>query len=395
MRWIDPFLASLRRHRILAALISVQAAIAAMLLVLGVARIGELQARLQFPSGLDEAQILQVRVAGHGDAIVQAREQQALARLPGVVAVARINQLPFGAEGWNSEFGIRPARAAGTMTAAVYLGDRGLTQALGLRMMDGRDFNAAEYPATPMQGTGYAQARHALLSQAMAEKLFPAGGAVGRTVYFGRQPLQVVGVMAGLQGRDPMQSSSLILPLWRRDSGHATYVLRLGGSMPDSSAVAAVVGAQAGRRVVDVRSVAQLRRAWFVQDRIGQWMLAIGLVLWLAGTGAGTANISDLLLQARLRQIGIRRALGARSGQIRWQLRRENLLLTGGGAGLGLLVLTGLWHVWPWLDARLPIPTAAQCLLAWLLLVATGQLALWPITHEADAVSPTLASRRA
>lgn len=395
MRWTDPFLASLRRHRLYAGLVGLQAALAAVLMVLGVARIGQLQERAGAPSGLDEDRVWSVRVRGPNSASASSPERQALAALPGVLAVARVNQLPFGIEGWSSHIGIRPGRAGGGTTASVYFGDVGLAEALGLQWVAGRDFLAGEYPSQPMRGTSYDPAGHVLLSRSLAERLFAGGHALGRSVYFGHRPLRVVGIYTHLQGRDPDQADSLVLPLRLRAPGEAVYVMRVRGRAPDVRQVEAAVAQRDARWLADLRSVASLRRDWFVHDRIGQGMLLAGLMLWLAGTVAGIANLSDLLLQARLRQIGIRRALGARAAQIRWQLRAENLWLAGGGAGLALSLAALLWPAWPWLDAALPRPGAAQWLLAWAVVTASGQLAIWPVAREADAISPALASRRA
>jgi len=394
MPWTDPFLASLRPHRLLAGLIGLQAAATAALLVLAVARFGQLEARAHAPSGVDETRVWLVRVAGRADSAMRSRERLALAALPDVTAVTRVNQLPFGSEGWLSYVGSHPRRAGGATLASVYLGDAGLRGMLGVRLREGRDFLPEESPAQPMRGVSYAQAQHVQISAELAERLFPSGGALGKPVYFDDRPLRVVGVYDLLQGQEPEQQASLILPLKLDPREDRPYLLRVRDPAPDTQQIAAAIAAQPGRWLVDARSVAQLRQRWFGHDRVAQLMIALGLMLWLAGTAVGIANLADLLLQARLKQIGIRRALGASSGQIRWQLRRENLWLVGCGAGLGLLALHALWRLFPALEAALPAPDAPQYLLTWVLMLATGQLALWPVTHEADAVSPALASRR-
>ena len=394
MPWTDPFLASLRPHRLLAGLIGLQAAATAALLVLAVARFSQLEMRAHAPSGVDETRLLQVRVAGPSDATVRMHERAALGALPGVAVVTRVNQLPFGSQGWLSYVGSHPYRATGATLAAVYIGEAGLRDVLGVRLREGRDFLPDESPMQPMRGVSYTQARHVQISAALAEQLFPSGSALGKPVYFDDQPLRVVGVYDLLHGQDPAQQASLILPLKLDPREDRSYLLRVRDPAPDTRQIEAAIAAQRGRWLVDARSVAQLRQRWFGHDRIAQLMIALGLMLWLAGTAVGIANLADLLLQARLKQIGIRRALGASTGQIRWQLRRENLWLVGCGAALGLLALHALWRLFPALEAALPAPGTPQYLLSWVLMLATGQIALWPVTHEADAVSPALASRR-
>jgi len=387
----DPFLASLHRHRLAAGLIVMQAALTTILLVLALAAASEIRSRIARPSGLDEVRLLRLIVAGTADAPAGSREQARLAQLPGVAAVRRINQLPFGRESWAATFGRLPGAAAGTVRGEIYLGDRDLRRQLGVPLRQGRDFLADEY------GAGVSNFRHVLLNAPMAARLFPEGGAVGRTVFMGKRPLQVVGVYGALQGAEPENADSLILPVQWPGTGSNTYLLRLRDDhRPSADSVAAAVReVSPSRWLADLRSVAELRQAYFARERWIAFGLLAGLGLWLLGTGVGLANLADLLLQARLRQIGLCRALGARSGQIRWQLRREHLLLTGAGAVAGLAVLHAVLRLWPWLGMHLGTGSAAQQLFAVLLIMGTGQCAMWPVTREVDAVSPTGVLRHA
>jgi len=394
MRRADPLLATLSRHRLVAGLIGLQAAATAMLVVIAMAAVGAQLADADRPSGLDEARLLQVRVSGQADAAMQRREQQALAALPGVVAVARVNQVPFGTGSWSSRIGARPGTAAGAYWAATYFGDRGLAATLGLRLYAGRAFRPDEYATEPSGGPGFPGAAHVQLSRVLADQLFPGADALGNTVYLGTQPLRVVGLYEQLQGADPRQAASVVIPAWLAGGRNATYLLRLRGASPPLDALERAIVRPSERWIGDVRTIAQMRRDWYRPMRVATATIALGLALWLVGTGVGMASLADLLLQSRLRQIGLHRALGASCAQIRAQLRRENLLLAGGGTATGLLVAWLLWRAWPWLAASLPAPGAAAYALAGLLVLLTGQCALWPVTRQADAISPALASRR-
>ncbi|HVJ39750.1 MAG TPA: ABC transporter permease [Stenotrophomonas sp.] len=387
----DPFLASLHRHRLAAGLIALQAALSTILLVLALAGASDIRRRIAQPSGLDEARLLRVVVGGKTNTQAQVLEQARLAQLPGVSSVVRINQVPFGGEAWAASFGSLPGTAAGTVQGTMYLGDIDLRERLALPLRQGRDFHAGEY----VQNV-YAF-HHVLLSEPLAARLFPQGHPVGHNIFMGKRPLRVVGVYAALQGATPEEADSLIVPV-RFGAGKAhTYLLRLAASQrpPAERVSAAIQGAGTTRWLADLRSVAELRQAYFARDRWIAFGLLAGVGLWLLGTGVGLANLADLLLHARLRQIGLCRALGARSGQIRWQLRREHLLLTGAGALAGLALLHLLLRAWPWLGMQLHTGSPALQLFAIVLVVATGQCAMWPITREADAVSPTGVLRHA
>jgi putative ABC transport system permease protein len=70
--------------------------------------------------------------------------------------------------------------------------------------------------------------------------------------------------------------------------------------------------------------------------------LGIAIVIWIVGSGtliAGIVGVSNILMvtiKERTREIGIRRALGAKPGAIRGQIIAEGLLLTAIAGLLGL-----------------------------------------------------------
>ncbi len=388
----DPFLASLRRHRLAAGLIVLQCALTTVVLVLALAKAGALHACAIRPSGLEEAQLAQLMVRGPQDVSAQARERTALGGIDGVVAATPVNQLPFGTEYWSADFSRAPRGGGGVVPLAIYLGDVDLRRQLGVALRDGRDFQSDEHGVP-----GVRDATQVQLDADAAQRLFPGQRAVGRTIYLGKRPLRVVGVYAPLQAPKPDGVATMIVPVRYPPAAGTIYLLRLREArLPPADKVAAALQVASPHRwISDYRSLAELRAAYFQHDRWIATGLLVGLTLWLVATGVGLANLADILLQARLRQIGLCRALGARSAQIRWQLRRENLLLASAGAVAGLALLHLLLHAWPWLGMQLETGGLALQGLAVGLMVLTGQCAMWPITREADAVPLTGGMRAA
>lgn len=117
-------------------------------------------------------------------------------------------------------------------------------------------------------------------------------------------------------------------------------------------------------------------------------LLGLGAVALLVG-GIGIANTMVIAVLERRSEIGLRRSLGARQGQIRIQFLTESLLLSALGGGAGALLGTGVTFAyavsqgWP---ALVPAWTSLGSIGATLVIGAVA--GLYPAMRAA-AVSPT------
>ncbi len=403
-----PILSALRRHKIAALLIVLEIALAFAIVSNAVYLVmGRLQ-RMDIRSGIDERDLVALQISSSGNAGVPSAEADlaALRAIPGAQAASAINSLPFNNSGWNSGFSKTPEQDATGYPATVYFGSRDLLSTLGVKILAGRGFSSDQYtdltPATML--SSFFKPAQMIVSKAYAEQLWPGENAVGKLLYVAKSQGQVVGVMSNIvrpqlsdAGTDPSNFYATVLPFRGGPDLGALYVLRTTPAARERVLKAAVAKLQAmhpTQTVTKQATLSQMRREYFANDRAMAWLLVSTILALLGVTAIGIVGLASFWVQQRTRQIGVRRALGARRIDILRYFQTENFLLATAGIVLGCAAAIGInvWLMAHYAVPRLPIvylPIGAVAL--WTL----GQLAVLGPALRAARVAPTLAMRAA
>lgn len=403
---IRPILSSLFRNKTGALLIAAQVALSLAIVANALYIIRDRLAVAARPSGVDdESVVFNIAIKPLRDPddkfAAQKRDEMLIAAIPGVSSVAWSNQMPLTQSGWNYGVIADPKQTEST-PSAMYFGPGSLVNTLGLKLIDGRDFTAEDVvEIDPDKDKGLGE--KAILTKAMADTLFPGTSAVGKTAYIGTgvdaQAIQVVGVVERLQtpwapASDKAERSTLLAARYK--VAYSEYIVRTEPGQRDRvmrDVEAALLKADRGR-LIDSDSLEKYRIDRYRDDRSVAWMLIVVTVLLLLVTGSGIVGMATLWVNQRRKQIGVRRALGARRLDILRYFIVENLLITSAGVVAGLLLAMALNQLLiSQLElVRLPIGyPAVGALVLWIL----GVLAVYGPAWRAAAISPAIATRSA
>jgi len=404
---IRPILSTLLRHKIAAALIVLEIAITFAIICNAVFLVANRLERAAKPSGLVESELVRIQMTSVGASARQNERAQtqvdlaALRELGGVKHATVTNQMPFGNSSTNSSVGVAPDFGRGVVGPSAYYAGEDFIATTGVRLIAGRDFTPAEYVnATDVLEREPATAVPAIiLNRQTAERLFPGGQALGKSVGIYDSQTVVVGIVDELIPPNSVRSSmpfAMILPM-RVTHGRGEYLLRVEPGRQDEvlkAAVATLNRVGPGRLVRAQQRYEALRDRFFKQDMNMAILLGAVCAALLVVTALGIVGLASFWVQQRTRMIGTRRALGATRGQIMRYFQTENLLLTGIGIVLGV---GGAYAINQLLMthyelARLPmayLPVGA------LLLVALGQIAVFGPARRAAALPPVVVMRGA
>lgn len=405
---IKPILSALRRHKAGTFLIAMQIALTLAIVCNALFIIQQRLAHLSEPSGLDEPNIFIIQNEWVGPASTEQadakiREDLAVLRgLAGVQDVTPSNSYPLRGGGWDDGVKLNPDQLQDSSGATIYFGDDRFVDTLGLKLIAGRNFRPEEI--TRMDMRDRLGPPVVMVTKALADKLFPSGDAVGKTIYLIGGPTTIVGVIDLLQAQsvDRWASSfayrSVIVPRRLAVSLGAFYLVRAKPGQLDAVMRAApkALFEHNPRRVINdedgVLSFSQVRSRAYERDRGMAILMGVICVVLLAITAAGIVGLTSFWVGQRRKQIGVRRALGATRQDILRYFMTENLLISCGGVLVGALlaVAINLWLVTRFEMHRLSL---MYLLAGVVILLLLGQGAVLAPAMRASRVPPVEATR--
>jgi putative ABC transport system permease protein len=361
------------------------------------------------PSGIDDEGLLfGVGLAQIKDPpdifAMQKRDEQAIRAIPGVSAVTWVNQTPLSQSGWNMSLATDRKHTESLTSAAYYMTPGPLIATLGLKLIAGSDFTAADIEEVDPK-TSRSVGHSAIISRPLAERLYPgAASVIGKPVLIGTGDtageLRIIGVVETLQtpwAQATEQSEFSLIAGVRYGQGYSLYAVRAEPGQLDQvmrDVEATLIKSEPGRIDVKSRTALEVRERRYRDDKAVAWLLVTVTGLLLLVTASGIVGMASLWVNQRRKQIGVRRALGARRVDILRYFLLENALITTLGVivGLGLALALNQLLMGSIEMPRLPV---GYFVIGMAVMWALGLVAVIGPALRATRVAPAIATRSA
>ncbi|WP_342120786.1 ABC transporter permease [Pseudoduganella sp. OTU4001] len=409
---IKPIFSALMRSKTGPILVAVQVALSLAILANALHIVSVRQAVAARPTGIaNEELVFSLRVrplnqGGHEEQLATQKAQAAALRaVPGVVSVADTIQVPLSNSGNYSSVAASREQERTNASPSMYITPDSLVKTWGLKIIDGRDFTPQDVPEID-QNKSKDFPTVALITKAVGDKVWPdAPSFVGKKMYYGTGPeareVTVVGVIETLQTPGAAMGAegemSTMVPARLTGSGRNMYTVRTEPGQRDRAmkdAEEALRKLHNGKVVIRATTQSEERVKRYRADNALSWMLITVSVLLMMVTASGIVGMASLWVTQRRKQIGVRRALGARKLDILRYFVTENVLITTTGIAGGLMGALGLNQllVSKLELARLPAEYMVFGAAAfWTLGIAAVYGPAW----RAASISPALATRSA
>jgi hypothetical protein len=268
----------------------------------------------------------------------------------------------------------------------------GYFETLNVPILRGRDFKATDKADSP---------RVAIASQQFAHTFFPNADPIGKRFRLWRPsgpPVEIVGLATESKYYFPSEPPLEILYLPLAQNPQAQMML-LAHSQGDAAALAAplrqlVRYLDADQPIYNVRTIDEYfdMRVRKFFSWLTEAMGALGF-LGLALAMVGLYGLMTYSVSRRMREIGIRMALGADRVNVLKMVLKQGLLLAGMGAGIGILLCLLFSRA---VTAGLGVPSFNLTILALVSLALLGVAALgaYVPARRASSVDPMTVLRQ-
>jgi putative ABC transport system permease protein len=259
-----------------------------------------------------------------------------ISAIPGVKAAAATSKIPLSRE---DMFGMmfevegrpQPPDTSESLAANIWISPD-YFKAMGIPLLQGRTFTETDRQQSPWV---------LIINETMARSVFPDEDALGKRirVAYPRVPREIIGVVGAVRtfGLEEEPGKEIFLP-YQQGGWPTTLAIRTVG---DPMAVASAVREAIGRLdkslpPYDVKTLEQRVSDSVAPRRFLVSLMSLFALLALALAATGIYGVLSYLVAQRIREIGIRMALGATAGAVLKLILKQGAILILIGTTIGL-----------------------------------------------------------
>jgi putative ABC transport system permease protein len=258
---------------------------------------------------------------------------------------------------------------------------------LGIPVLGGRIFTDADRAQGPQV---------AIINQALARHRWPGQDPVGHRVSFDKRKtwVTIVGVVGDTKefGLDQKVSNQIYLPVAQFGAVGSVIVRAMGDPLTLArQAREAIYSVDSQIAITNMLTLEQARSNTLASPRLTANLLGIfaGLALIMAATGIG--GIMALTVSQRMREIGIRMALGASPGTVLGMILKQGIALGVAGIAIGLVAAIALTRLLQTLLFEISPTDVATFAGVAVILLTAAVVSCWLPARRAAKIDPLTA----
>lgn len=396
---IKPIFHALCRSKVGAILLLIQIAITTAIVSNAAFIIQDRVSYLSQETGYPEQDILVFNVMMFGKDVSPSQQYELdeamLRQIPGVVDAAYSSNTPLSGSGSSSDFSLKPApeESKSARTSYMFIDEHGINT-YGVKLIAGRNYTEDEVIVTD----NYDElSKVTVVTKTLLDELFPDGNGLGQTVYFGDIPMKIIGVIDLMKGpwlKDSRPDNVALLPFIKPGT-NARFVVRTEPGQRQSvmNRVEEAMLKNYNKRVISrIRGLDDDKESYMAEDTLMMRMLIVLITILVLVTALGIFGLTLFNISKRTKQIGTRRALGARKSAIISYFLVENAMICIVGLVIGVIAAVYLGQVLMqhFSIAQLDISYVLATALA---VFVMSLLAVLAPAKRAANISPSIATR--
>jgi predicted permease len=313
---------------------------------------------------------------------------QKIREIPGVQSAALSNRSMLANYHWRRDISIpgRPDEEKRESMALVV--SEGYFATMGIKLFQGREFRVTDTEDSPSV---------AIVNEEFVRTFFPEENPLGRFIMADERQCQIVGLCSNQKYDNLRRDISPILYMPHLQFQFFDLTCAVRSVLPPISLVPAVrkavaeVDPKLPLEGITTQKLA-LKKS-LARERLFASLCGSLAILALALSCIGLYGLMAYNVARRTGEMGIRKALGARSWDVAWSILREALMLTAIGAAIGLLAAFALVRliraIFYGIEPYDPLTMIGSVVI----MVTVAALAAWIPARRAAKIDPMVALR--